>query len=104
MKYVSIAALSLCALLLFGCASTPKQPEKPYKDKPEPVLGMSMDEIQKAWGKPKRVNATPAGEVWQYDDTELAFIPFNFGFKPHFYLFTFDKSGKLIDYSITKHD
>lgn len=101
-KLIAVAAL---AATLCGCATTPKETtEKPYKDKPEPVLGMSEEEIQKVWGKPKRVNATPGGETWQYDDTELAMIPFNFGFKPHFYLFTFNKDGKLVDYSISKHD
>src|SRR5881296_3205359 len=63
----------ITAFLFMGCSSTEKQPadapkpkakpgEKPYKDKPEPKLGMSKDEIQQIWGKPKRVNGTPAGE------------------------------------------
>lgn len=99
-----LLALTAIIVTLCGCASTPKEAEKPYKDKPEPVLGMSKEEIQKTWGKPKRVSATPAGETWQYDDVELAMIPFNFGFKPHYFSFTFDKEGKLVDYSVTKHD
>jgi hypothetical protein len=110
----SLFASLLAALVFVGCATTENQSsdpkpkakagEKPYKDKPEPKLGMSKDEIQQIWGKPKRVNGTPNGETWQYDDTELALIPFNFGFKPRFYIFTFDKEGKLVDYSISKHD
>jgi hypothetical protein len=94
----------LTIVLLSGCASNSNQGERPNKGKPEPVLGMSKEEIQKSWGKPKRVTITPGGETWQYDDAELALIPFNFGFRPQFFLFTFDKDGKLVDYAITKHD
>lgn len=107
---LKIVLLALCFIAAAGCASNgvketkPASAEKPYKDKPEPTLGMSKEDVQKVWGKPKRVTGTPSGELWQYDDVELALIPFNFGFKPHFYRFTFDTSGKLVDYAISKHD
>jgi hypothetical protein len=97
--------LSLMAALLLtcGCASENKMPE-PASGKADSVhLGMTKAEVLKALGhKPKSIVTTPRGEVWHYDNVELAMIPFNFGFRPEFKNFTFDNSGILIDFSSTQ--
>lgn len=94
--------------LLTGCATTNEKQTTDganrFDGRPEPTLGMTKPELEKVWGKPKNVTVTPGGELWQYNNMELAYIPFNFGFKPNFYTFSFNKEGKLVDYSVTKND
>lgn len=66
-------------------------------------VGMTEAEVLKALGhKPRSIEQTPNGEVWHYDNRELAMIPFNFGFRPEFKNFVFDKNGILVDYSINQ--
>lgn len=70
-------------------------------DKTNPVhLGMTKQEVLIALGhKPKSIMVNPRGEVWHYDNVELAMIPFNFGFRPEFKNYSFDNNGILVDFN-----
>ena len=84
------------ALFLVGCASNPPPPPAP---KESIHVGMTKAEVLKVLGhEPKRIYSSPGGEVWHYDNAELALIPFNFGFRPEFMDYTFDASGILLDF------
>ncbi len=92
----------MATLIMVGCASDPKTVQGAGKVE-DVKLGMTKDEVLKAMGhKPKRVEITPKGEVWHYDNVELAMIPFNFGFRPEFKNYTFNSAGVLVDYSISQ--
>jgi hypothetical protein len=93
----------IVALLLCGCATNNTMPE-PASGKSDNIhLGMTKAEVLQSLGhKPKSIVTTPRGEVWHYDNVELAMIPFNFGFRPEFKNFTFDNNGILIDFSSTQ--
>jgi hypothetical protein len=92
----------LVAFVLVGCASDQKMPEG--AGKPNPVhLGMTKDEVLKVLGqKPKRIEMSPNGETWHYDNTELALIPFNFGFRPEFKNYMFDTNGILVNFNVSE--
>ena len=108
MKFLAILAST--ALLLGGCASdgagkpASEQSGKPLppEKRPTPEVGMTKHQIRGAWGKPKRVRQTEEGEEWQYDNVELAMIPFNFGFRPEFHIFVFGRDGLLKHFSVEK--
>jgi len=89
----------LMIALMAGCASD--QPPVPG-GKGTPIhLGMTKDEVLKSLNhQPKSIQITPRGEVWHYDNVELALIPFNFGFRPEFKDFVFDNKGILVDFNI----
>jgi hypothetical protein len=96
-----IFATTLAALITGGCASDQKMPEAANNT---PVhLGMTKEEVLKALGhKPKSIQTSPRGEVWHYDNVELAAIPFNFGFRPEFKNYMFDNNGILVDFNATQ--
>ena len=108
MKHLII--LVTIGLLLGGCAgnnagNAPSQQSGkplPPEKRPTPEVGMTKDQIRGAWGKPKRVRQTEAGEEWEYDNVELAMIPFNFGFRPEFHTFVFGQDGLLKHFSVEK--
>jgi hypothetical protein len=95
----------LLAALLCSCSTdqpNTTHPSKPLppEQRPKPTLGMTKDEIRAQYGQPKRITQTPKGEMWHYNNSELAAIPFNFGFKLKWHQFTFDEQGKLIDFQV----
>jgi hypothetical protein len=96
-KLLSVVA----ALAISGCASPQTtMPETAGGAKPEIHIGMTKEDVLKALGhKPKTIQTGPSGEVWHYDNVELAMIPFNFGFRPEFKNYTFNSAGVLIDFS-----
>jgi hypothetical protein len=97
-----IIATTLAALMTVGCASDQKMPEAAGNNIPVHV-GMTKEEVLKALGhKPKSIRTSPRGEVWHYDNVELAAIPFNFGFHPEFKNYIFDNNGILIDFNATQ--
>jgi hypothetical protein len=99
MKKIFILAVTLA---MVGCASDKSMPETAGK-KEAVKVGMTKDQVLAAMGhKPKRIEITPRGEVWHYDNVELAAIPFNFGFRPEFKNYICDANGILIDYSISQ--
>jgi outer membrane protein assembly factor BamE (lipoprotein component of BamABCDE complex) len=106
---VCATALGLC-----GCASNsgqtagndqpaPAKKEKPHKDKRSKAdrlsVGMTMDQVVAAIGKPKGKSVSSDGsEVWTYNDAEKAmFIPYYSmsGGKTHFLTVFFDTDGKV---------
>jgi len=93
---------ALIAFVTAGCASNNSLPEPAAK--PDPIhLGMTKEEVLKALGhKPKTIQTSPRGELWHYDNVELAAIPFNFGFRPEFKNYIFDEKGILIDFNTTQ--
>jgi hypothetical protein len=99
----AIAIISLIGLLICGCSTDQPSAPQPAGHVDQVHVGMTKDEVLKALGhKPKTVEQTPDGEVWHYDNTELAMIPFNFGFRPEFKSFVFNRDGVLVDYHITQ--
>jgi len=101
MKKLILAAM-LAGLAGVGCASDQKMPEAAGNNIPVHV-GMTKEEVLKALGKkPKSIQNSPRGEVWHYDNVELALIPFNFGFHPEFKNYIFDNNGVLVDFNTTQ--
>ena len=93
----------MAILLAIGCASDRDRLPEPAGQKTTVRVGMTREEVLKVLGhKPKRIDMTPRGEIWHYDNTELAMIPFNFGFQPEFKDFYFDHNGVLVDYRTTQ--
>lgn len=107
----SAAILGLC-----GCASdngsktagvAQSKPAKPHKDKRSKAerlkVGMTMDEVIAAIGKPKgRAMSSDGSAVWTYNDSEkAAFIPYYAlsGGKTHFLTVVFDTNGKVKSWS-----
>jgi outer membrane protein assembly factor BamE (lipoprotein component of BamABCDE complex) len=124
MKKNLAISLLVCAttFCLCGCASDkgqqtaeasqPSQPAQPKPAKPPKdkrpkedrlKVGMTMDEVVQAIGKPrgKAVNSD-GSEVWTYNDIEKAmFIPYYSlsGGKTHFLTVVFDTDGKVKSWS-----
>jgi len=98
-----LCILAAATLLLGGCATdqtgtsaeaqraTPARPE----NRPKPQIGMTKDQIRATYGNPKKVSHTDEGELWLYDNRELAMIPFNFGFTYKTHTFVFGADGLL---------
>ena len=94
-------------------ASQPKpaKPAKPPKDKRPKEdrlsVGMTMDQVVQAIGKPRGKSVNSDGsEVWTYNDIEKAmFIPYYSlsGGKTHFLTVVFDTNGKVKSWSSTTH-
>jgi outer membrane protein assembly factor BamE (lipoprotein component of BamABCDE complex) len=117
MKKTLAISLLVCATLLgvSGCASDKGQqtaetsqpkPAKPAKDKRSKEerlsVGMTMDQVVQAIGKPKGTSASSDGsEVWNYSDTEKAWIPYYSlsGGKFHTLVVVFDTNGKVKSWS-----
>ena len=110
---VCVTAFGLC-----GCASNngqtaengqpqPAKKQKPPKDKRSKAdrlsVGMTMDQVVQAIGKPRGKSVNSDGsEVWTYNDMEKAmFIPYYSmsGGKTHFLTVIFDTSGKVKSWS-----
>jgi outer membrane protein assembly factor BamE (lipoprotein component of BamABCDE complex) len=111
---VSAAVFGIC-----GCASnqgqqpnqtttetTQPKPAKPPKDtRPKEdrlSVGMTMDQVVQAIGKPKGKSVNSDGsEIWTYSDTEKAFIPYYSlsGGKFHNIVVIFDTTGKVKSWS-----
>ncbi len=99
MKKLTLATI---AAFMVGCASDQKMPETVGKTTAVHV-GMNKEEVLKALGqKPKRIESSPNGEVWHYDNMELALIRFNFGFRPEFKNYIFDNNGVLVDFNVSQ--
>ena len=105
MKITSLLLLTL-AFVLSGCATTEgdskaqaaqKQPEK------NPEVGMTKEQIIAMYGKTDNQQVSSQGETWIYNlNMGEAFIPFNFGDRPKMRIITFDKDGKVANWSYTK--
>jgi hypothetical protein len=83
-------------ILVVGCASNSPPPAV----KTQPHVGMTKEEVLKNYGQPGHIIRTDEGEMWQYDNLMMAAIPFNFGFKPKFHRFSFDKDGLVTKFSV----
>jgi hypothetical protein len=129
MKTLSVVSLLVSATLfgLCGCASdqggqktavasqpAPAQqpkPAKPPKDKRPKEdrlsVGMTMDQVVQAIGKPRGKSVNSDGsEIWSYNDIEkAAFIPYYSmsGGKTHFLTVVFDTNGKVKSWSSSEH-
>jgi len=120
MKKSLAISLLICATVfgLCSCASDkgqqtaetsqpkPAKPAKPPKDKrPKEdrlAVGMTMDQVIQAIGKPKGKSVSSDGsEVWNYNDTEKAWIPYYSmsGGKFHTLVVVFDTNGKVKSWS-----
>jgi outer membrane protein assembly factor BamE (lipoprotein component of BamABCDE complex) len=119
MKKTLAMYLLVCATAfgLCGCASNsgqtaengqpaPAKKEKPPKDKRPKEdrlsVGMTMDQVVAAIGKPKGKSVSSDGsEVWSYNDTEKAWIPYYSlsGGKFHTLVVVFDTNGKVKSWS-----
>jgi outer membrane protein assembly factor BamE (lipoprotein component of BamABCDE complex) len=87
------------------------KPAKPPKDKRPKEdrlsVGMTMDQVVQAIGKPRGKSVNSDGsEIWSYNDIEkAAFIPYYSlsGGKTHFLTVIFDTSGKVKSWSSSEH-
>jgi hypothetical protein len=68
----------------------------------EARIGMSREEIERIYGRPKAVIMTQGGEMWHYDNTAKLWIPFNYGYRSRQSNFTFDRTGHLKNFRIDK--
>jgi hypothetical protein len=123
-KALAISLLVSATLLgVSGCASDkgqqtaetsqpkPAKPAKPPKDKRPKEdrlsVGMTMDQVIQAIGKPRGKSVNSDGsEIWSYNDFEkAAFIPYYSlsGGKTHFLTVIFDTSGKVKSWSSSEH-
>ena len=66
----------------------------------EAQVGMTREEIERIYGRPKRVFITQNGETWHYDNTAKLWIPFNYGYRYRQSNFTFDRTGHLTRFRI----
>ena len=115
--FSTIAVAGLC-----GCASKPSdssnspaasaadssasQPQKKPKDKrpieQRLVVGMTMDEVVEACGKPKNVSTNSDGSaMWTYNNSEMTLIPNYtlFGGRVHYVTVMFNPDGKVVSWS-----
>ena len=128
-KIIPISVLVSAAILggLSGCASNSdkdsgqsgqsvsetsasntqtNQPAKPKKDK-RPIedrlaVGMTMDQVKTACGKPKNESMNSDGsQIWMYNNGQNAFIPYYTlsGGKIHSVTIFFDSDGKVKSWS-----
>jgi hypothetical protein len=100
---------------LCGCASNQGQktaeteqpkPAKPPKDKrsieDRLAVGMTMDQVIQACGKPKGKSVSSDGaEIWTYNNNQNAWIPYYSmsGGKFHTVVVVFDTNGKVKSWS-----
>jgi len=123
MKTLLVVSLLVSATVfgLCGCASDqggqktaqaqPPKPAKPPKDKRPKEdrlsVGMTMDQVVQAIGKPRGKSVNSDGsEIWSYNDMEkAAFIPYYSmsGGKTHFLTVVFDTNGKVKSWSSSEH-
>lgn len=94
-------------LLGSGCATRTTVTEDqravvpPAEDLPRQAqVGMTREEIERIYGRPKRVYITQNGETWHYDNTAKLWIPFNYGYHYRQSTFTFDRTGRLRTFRI----
>ncbi len=87
-------------------AQTP--PPKPKKDKrpieERLVVGMTMDEVKAACGKPHNIAMSSDGSAtWIYDNSQNAWIPYYMetGHKIHHVTVFFDTNGKVKSWDAT---
>jgi outer membrane protein assembly factor BamE (lipoprotein component of BamABCDE complex) len=110
---IFITSLVLGTTAFLGCATQDQRDqntqaqEKPKSD-PEQQLkvGMTKAEVEKLFGKPGNVASSSDGsEVWQYNDTAKAFIPFYAigGGKFKNIMVTFDADGKVRSWTTGSH-
>jgi outer membrane protein assembly factor BamE (lipoprotein component of BamABCDE complex) len=122
-KTLAISLLVTATMFgLCGCASNQggqqtqtaeaqqTKPAKPPKDKRPKEdrlkVGMTMDQVVAAIGKPKGKSVSSDGsEIWSYNDAEKGFIPNYalFGGKTHFLTVFFDTTGKVKSWSSSEH-
>ena len=94
MRYI----VTVCLLLVFGCASTPSDPNAPARRKPDDIkleVGMSKDDVREKYGNPTAMTQTSNGDQWYYDNRGEAYIPFNFGYRYKFRSFLFGNDGRV---------
>jgi len=118
MKKTLAISLLACATMFGFCSCASNQggqqtaetqqpkPAKPPKDKRPKEdrlsVGMTMDQVIAAIGKPKGKSVSSDGsEVWSYNDTEKAWIPYYSmsGGKFHTLVVIFDTNGKVKSWS-----
>lgn len=64
---------------------------------------MTKDQIIAMYGKTDNQQVSSQGETWIYNlNMGEMFIPFNFGYRPKMRVITFDKEGKVANWSYTK--
>ncbi|MEO5802779.1 MAG: hypothetical protein ABIR24_04555 [Verrucomicrobiota bacterium] len=91
------------AVLLIGCASPQPQSVRPAGKVEALRVGMSKEEVLAAFGhKPKHISQTARGESWYYDNSELAMIPFNLGFRLETKQLFFGPDGRLTDWNLSQ--
>lgn len=95
------------ALLGSGCATHVSNEQRAITPPPEEFpreaqVGMTREEIERIYGRPKAVIVTQTGETWHYDNTAMLWIPFNFGYHYRQSNFTFDRTGHLKHFRIDK--
>ena len=94
-------------LLGSGCATktTVNEEQRAIVPPAEPrqaQVGMTREEIEGIYGRPKRVFFTPNGETWHYDNTAKLWIPFNYGYRYRQNTFVFDRTGHLKTFRIDR--
>jgi hypothetical protein len=101
--WLAIAA----SLLGSGCATRTTVTEDqravvpPAEELPRQAeVGMTREEIERIYGRPKRVFLTQNGETWHYDNTAKLWIPFNYGYRYRQSTFVFDRTGHLKTFRI----
>jgi len=94
------------SLLIAGCATRVSDNQRsvaPAEELPrEAQVGMSREEIERIYGRPKAVIMTQTGETWHYDNTAMLWIPFNFGYHFRQSNFVFDRTGHLQRFTIDR--
>ena len=93
------------ALLGSGCATQVNNEQRAITPPPEESprvaqVGMTREEIEGIYGRPKAVIVTQTGETWHYDNTGMMWIPFNFGYHYRQSNFHFDRTGHLKSFRI----
>ena len=93
-------------LVFCGCATKSSDPQPEAKAKPTektPEVGMTKDQVIAMYGKTDNINMSSDGETWIYNlNMGEQFIPFNFGYRPKIRTITFDKEGKVTNWSVSK--
>lgn len=106
MKTIFLLTIIAC-LLVPGCATRVEDDQRaitpPPQEAPrEAQVGMTREEIEGIYGRPKAVIMTQNGETWHYDNTGMAWIPFNFGYRYRQSNFNFDRTGHLRNFRINR--
>ena len=97
--------MMIAPLLGSGCATKVNENQRAITPPPEELprkaqVGMTREEIERIYGRPKAVIMTQNGETWHYDNTAKLWIPFNFGYHYRQSNFTFDRTGHLRTFRI----